>query len=51
MERALAEMVGQFERGQLSRRDLVTGLTAEQNLDYGFFVRDPEGVPVQVLGG
>lgn len=26
------------------------GLTAEQNLDYGFFVRDPEGIPVQILG-
>jgi catechol 2,3-dioxygenase-like lactoylglutathione lyase family enzyme len=37
-------------------RDAVTaalarhGLTAEQNLDYGFYVRDPEGVPVQILG-
>ena len=26
------------------------GLTAEQNLDYGFFVRDPEGIPVQIVG-
>jgi catechol 2,3-dioxygenase-like lactoylglutathione lyase family enzyme len=25
------------------------GLTAEQNLDYGFYVRDPEGVPVQIV--
>jgi catechol 2,3-dioxygenase-like lactoylglutathione lyase family enzyme len=25
------------------------GLTAEENLDYGFFVRDPEGVPVQIV--
>ena len=37
-------------------RDAVTaelakhGLTAEENLDYGFFVRDPEGVPVQIVG-
>ena len=37
-------------------RDAVTaelakhGLTAEQNLDYGFFVRDPEGIPVQIVG-
>ena len=26
------------------------GLTAEQNLDYGFYVRDPEGIPVQIVG-
>ena len=26
------------------------GLTAEQNLDYGFHVRDPEGIPVQIVG-
>ena len=26
------------------------GLKAEQNLDYGFFVRDPEGIPVQIVG-
>jgi catechol 2,3-dioxygenase-like lactoylglutathione lyase family enzyme len=25
------------------------GLTAEQNLDYGFYVRDPEGFPVQIV--
>jgi len=37
-------------------RDAVTaelakhGLKAEENLDYGFFVRDPEGVPVQIVG-
>jgi glyoxylase I family protein len=37
-------------------RDAVTaelakhGLTAEQNLDYGFYVRDPEGIPVQIVG-
>ena len=36
-------------------RDAVTaelakhGLTAEENLDYGFFVRDPEGMPVQIV--
>jgi hypothetical protein len=37
-------------------RDAVTrslkeqhGLTAEQNLDYGFYVRDPEGIPVQIV--
>jgi catechol 2,3-dioxygenase-like lactoylglutathione lyase family enzyme len=26
------------------------GLKAEQNLDYGFYVRDPEGIPVQIVG-
>jgi catechol-2,3-dioxygenase len=26
------------------------GLKAETNLDYGFHVRDPEGVPVQIVG-
>ena len=25
------------------------GLKAEENLDYGFFVRDPEGMPVQIV--
>ena len=25
------------------------GLKAEQNLDYGFYVRDPEGYPVQIV--
>jgi catechol 2,3-dioxygenase-like lactoylglutathione lyase family enzyme len=36
-------------------RDAVTaelakhGLKAEENLDYGFFVRDPEGIPVQIV--
>ena len=26
------------------------GLKAEENLDYGFYVRDPEGIPVQIVG-
>jgi catechol 2,3-dioxygenase-like lactoylglutathione lyase family enzyme len=26
------------------------GLATEENLDYGFFVRDPEGFPVQIVG-
>ena len=25
------------------------GLTAEQNLDYGFYTRDPAGIPVQIV--
>ena len=24
--------------------------TTKQNLDYGFYVRDPEGIPVQIVG-
>lgn len=31
---------------ELARR----GLKTEENLDYGFFVRDPEGFPVQIVG-
>lgn len=27
------------------------GLKTEENLDYGFFVRDPEGYPVQIVAG
>ena len=39
------------EEATCSRPELAKhGLTAEQNLDYGFFVRDPEGVPVQIVG-
>jgi len=26
------------------------GLEAQQNLDYGFYVRDPAGIPVQIMG-
>lgn len=26
------------------------GLEAQRNLDYGFYVRDPEGIPVQLVG-
>jgi len=26
------------------------GLAAQTNLDYGFYVRDPEGIPVQIVG-
>ncbi|HEU4619606.1 MAG TPA: VOC family protein, partial [Gammaproteobacteria bacterium] len=26
------------------------GLKAEENLDYGFFVRNPDGIPVQIVG-
>ena len=38
-----------FERESATRALAAHGLTAEQNLDYGFHVRDPAGVPVQVV--
>ena len=38
-----------FDR-EASRQTLTgLGLTPEENLDYGFFVRDPEGIPVQIV--
>jgi catechol 2,3-dioxygenase-like lactoylglutathione lyase family enzyme len=39
-----------FDQEQATRALREHGLTAEQNLDYGFYVRDPEGVPVQMVG-
>jgi catechol 2,3-dioxygenase-like lactoylglutathione lyase family enzyme len=38
-----------FERESVTRALKELGLTAEENLDYGFYVRDPEGVPVQIV--
>jgi catechol 2,3-dioxygenase-like lactoylglutathione lyase family enzyme len=40
-----------FNRDEVTAALAGHGLTAEQNLDYGFYVRDPEGVPVQIVGG
>ena len=39
-----------FDQEAVSRALGEQGLTAEQNLDYGFHVRDPEGIPVQIVG-
>jgi catechol 2,3-dioxygenase-like lactoylglutathione lyase family enzyme len=39
-----------FERESVTRALKQHGLTPEQNLDYGFHVRDPEGIPVQIVG-
>lgn len=39
-----------FERESATRALAGHGLTAETNLDYGFHVRDPEGIPVQIVG-
>ena len=39
-----------FDTEAVTRALAEQGLTAEQNLDYGFYVRDPEGIPVQMVG-
>jgi catechol 2,3-dioxygenase-like lactoylglutathione lyase family enzyme len=39
-----------FEQQQVRAALTEHGLHAETNLDYGFHVRDPAGVPVQILG-
>jgi catechol 2,3-dioxygenase-like lactoylglutathione lyase family enzyme len=38
-----------FDREGVTRALKQHGLTAEENLDYGFYVRDPEGIPVQIV--
>jgi catechol 2,3-dioxygenase-like lactoylglutathione lyase family enzyme len=38
-----------FSQDAVTRALKQQGLTAEQNLDYGFYVRDPEGIPVQIV--
>jgi catechol 2,3-dioxygenase-like lactoylglutathione lyase family enzyme len=42
--------IDDFDRAAVTAELAKHGLTAEENLDYGFFVRDPEGVPVQIVG-
>jgi len=38
-----------FNRESVTRALRQQGLTPEENLDYGFYVRDPEGIPVQIV--
>ena len=38
-----------FDRERVTAELAKLGLKAEENLDYGFFVRDPEGFPVQIV--
>jgi catechol 2,3-dioxygenase-like lactoylglutathione lyase family enzyme len=38
-----------FDRDTVTSELAKRGLTTEENLDYGFFVRDPEGFPVQIV--
>ena len=42
--------IDDFNREAVTAELAKHGLTAEQNLDYGFYVRDPEGIPVQIVG-
>ena len=48
--RQTAQQLDDFNRERVTAELAKHGLTAEQNLDYGFFVRDPEGIPVQIVG-
>jgi catechol 2,3-dioxygenase-like lactoylglutathione lyase family enzyme len=41
--------IDDFDREKVTAELARLGLKAEENLDYGFFVRDPEGVPVQIV--
>jgi catechol-2,3-dioxygenase len=42
--------IERFDREAVTRALERHGLKAEENLDYGFYVRDPAGVPVQIVG-
>jgi catechol 2,3-dioxygenase-like lactoylglutathione lyase family enzyme len=42
--------IDDFDRDATTKALAEHGYKAEQNLDYGFYVRDPEGVPVQIVG-
>ena len=42
--------IDDFDRAAVTAELAKHGLRAEENLDYGFFVRDPEGIPVQIVG-
>lgn len=39
-----------FNQGEVTAALAGHGLEAQQNLDYGFYVRDPAGIPVQIVG-
>jgi len=38
-----------FDQAAVTEALKQQGLTAEQNLDYGFYTRDPAGIPVQIV--
>jgi len=41
--------IDNFNRDEVTQSLKQQGLTAEENLDYGFYVRDPEGIPLQIV--
>ncbi len=41
--------IDDFDKDKVTAELAKLGLKAEENLDYGYFVRDPEGVPVQIV--
>lgn len=41
--------IDDFDKDKVTAELAKLGFKAEENLDYGFFVRDPEGVPVQIV--
>lgn len=41
--------IDDFNRDAVTAELAKHGLVPEENLDYGFFVRDPEGMPVQIV--
>ena len=41
--------IDDFDKDKVTAELEKLGLKAEENLDYGYFVRDPEGVPVQIV--
>ncbi len=45
----IAIAIDGFDRDATTKALAAHGYKAEQNLDYGFYVRDPEGMPVQIV--
>jgi catechol 2,3-dioxygenase-like lactoylglutathione lyase family enzyme len=39
-----------FNQQQVAAALAAQGLEAQQNLDFGFYIRDPAGIPVQIVG-
>jgi catechol 2,3-dioxygenase-like lactoylglutathione lyase family enzyme len=39
-----------FKKAEATASLAQLGLKAEENLDYGFYVRSPDGIPVQIVG-
>lgn len=42
--------VRNFDQAEVTAALAAHGLEAQSNLDYGFYVRDPAGIPVQIVG-